>query len=326
MNKYFPIDCSKMVMAILIVALHSMPMFHNESVDQYAAWSLDIVVPLFFCFSGFFYARNTDLKKSLKHLIPLYLFYAVISWPLSFIVFEGLTWWRALQKVLFFGTFNVGWFIIALIWSMTIIYLIDKLKNKALRYSVMIAAALLCYTVCMSTLSYGSALFPPIFKEMQKISFDLFVVPQWSFMRGLLFFTIGFLFNRFAIRIPRYAALLMLLIAVASYSAELTLTNQAGIHVTSINFSLPFVAFAGMALIMSFCRPTDDYGYGKKFRQASTMLYLSHPIIMFLIYRVSGINYGLTRFCLTLIVFFAVYTIYQRLCRRPHFQWLRYAS
>lgn len=152
----------------MIVALHSMPFFQNETVDQYATWSFDLVVPLFFCFSGFFFAKNTDLKKSLRHLLPLYLFYAALSWPLSFIVFEGLTWWQALHKTLFFGTFNVGWFIVALMWSMTIIYFFDKLKNKALRYSVMISFALLCYTICLSILSYHSALSHGVIKTMQK--------------------------------------------------------------------------------------------------------------------------------------------------------------
>lgn len=326
MNKYFTIDCSKMVMAIMIVALHSMPLLHNEAVDQYTAWSFDMIVPLFFCFSGFFYGRYTDLKKSLKHLVPLYLFYAILSWPLSFIVFEGLKWWQALHKALFFGTFNIGWFIIALMWSMTIIYFFDKLKNKALRYSVMISFALLCYTICLSILSYHSALSHGVIKTMQKISFDLFVVPQWSFMRGILFFTIGFLFNRLDIHLPKVISIPLLLIAMTSYFSELTLSNQAGIFVTSINFSLPFVVFAGMAVILSYCPPVNDNGLGKSFRQASTMLYLSHPMIMFLLYRAFGITDGWMRFIPTLLVFAIGFAIYQRLCQQSHFQWLRYAS
>lgn len=325
MNKYFTIDCSKMVMAIMIVALHSMPLFHNETVDQYATWSFDLMVPLFFCFSGFFFAKNTDLRKSLKHLLPLYLFYAAFSWPLSFIVFEGLTWLQALHKGLFLGTFNVGWFIIALIWSMTIIYFFDKLKNKILRYSAITAFALLCYSVCLSILSYHSYLYHGVIKAIQNISFDLFVVPQWSFMRGILFFTIGFLFNRLEINLPRAISIPLLIIALISYFSELTLSNQAGILVTSINFSMPFVVFSGMAVILSYCRPIDDHGFGKKFRQTSTMLYLCHPMIMFLLYRAFGITDGWFRFIPTLIVFAVGLAIYQRLRRKPHFQWLRYA-
>lgn len=327
MNRYFPIDFAKILMAIMIVALHSMPLFHNAGVDQYVGWGFDLVVPLFFCFSGFFYGANTDLKKSLRHLIPLYLFYAVLSWPLSFIVFEGLTLWQALHKALFFGTFNIGWFIVSLAWCMIIIFYLDKLRNRALRYGLMTASALLCYVVCMSMISYSSVITGSVIGKMQRISADLISVPQWSFMRGLLFFTIGFFFNRFAIRIPRYAAFAMLLMALTAYFAELTLTNLAGITVTSINCSIPFVIFSGMATILSYCRPTDDHGLGKEFRRASTMLYLSHPMIMFLLYRATGINGGLPRLVITLAVFAILFATYQRLrkLQKPYLHWLKYA-
>lgn len=61
-------------------------------------------------------------------------------------------------------------------------------------------------------------------------------------------------------------------------------------------------------------------------RQISTMLYLSHPMIMFLLYRATGINSGLPRFAATLAVFAVIFVAYHYLCNRRYFHWLRYAS
>lgn len=324
LNRYYFIDRSKVVMAVMIVMLHSLPLFNNPTVSYYFSRILDTVVPVFFCFSGFFFARHTDLKKSLRHLATLYLFYAVVSWPLSFIVFKGLTIWQALHKVIFFGTFNIGWYIIALMWCMIIFAAIDRVKQAAVRYTVMAALALLSYAVCVCFLN--SYPMPPFIVKTAVVYRDLFMIPTWSFPRGILFFCIGFFFFRFNLKFTAAQSMPLLIVALGLYFAELAVGYRSGHEINSISFSLPLVVFAFMAFALSQCRPEADNGRGKLMRQISTMLYLSHPMIMFLLYRATGINSGLPRFAATLAVFAVIFVAYHYLCNRRYFHWLRYAS
>ena len=54
-NDYFLIDILKVLLAIGVVLIHSLPVTDSVSINSFLYSICRIGVPLFFCFSGFFY-------------------------------------------------------------------------------------------------------------------------------------------------------------------------------------------------------------------------------------------------------------------------------
>ena len=72
-NKYYFIDKTKIVLAILVIVLHSGP---NPSIEMIC----NVAVPLFFSFSGFFYSRSRKSWADFsKRILLLYAFWFAVQ-------------------------------------------------------------------------------------------------------------------------------------------------------------------------------------------------------------------------------------------------------
>lgn len=324
-NHYFAIDLTKLLLAVFVVGLHSQPLFRTEAIDLTTSRIFDLAVPLFFAFSGFFFAIRFDLKKSIKNLMSIYLFYLIFSWPLCVTVYRDLDWIAAIQRTLFMGPLNIGWYAVTLMWCMTIIWALNRLKSKKTARLIASILSISLYIMCISQFSYRPILQDSIIGSIDTFYKMIFYTIAWSVPQGLIFFLTGVIVYRNNIKFNLHTSLFIAAIGLALYFGEFALSEKTGIMVKSINFSLPLATFGLLSLLLSLCKPLPYVDLGKKCRQASTMMYFSHPMIMFIIYRTTGINVGWHRFILTLAIIGIVFAISQKLSEYKRFNWIKYA-
>lgn len=326
-NKYFPIDCTKVVLALMIVAMHTgLPGEMPHTVQRIIEPLLEIAVPLFFVFSGFFFARKMNWRQTSSRILRLYAFWLLLSWPLCFNNYEGLTVIECIQKTIFSGAFNVAWFLVTLLWCTVITGMtLRSKKHWTLRFVALSIVATVLYIMCISSFCY------PQMAEFEPLGFlmrgyrTLFFTINWSVPHGLLFFLIGVGIYHYRIRMKTGWAWSLLILSLIFFAFECYYLSVYGLkhRNPSAAFSVPPLAIAILMTMLCYCRPTPTAARGKLMREYSTMLYLAHPMIMFLLFWFFGFKSGIAGFSATLAIFTFAFMLYQRL--RPKFPILKYA-
>lgn len=324
-NTYFTIDCAKIILSVMIVALHSLPLFQDKNINLVLNSILQLSVPMFFAFSGFFYAKDCNWSNSIKRLGILYIFWMIFSWPLCFNIYEHLDSISIIRKLICSGLIPAGWYIIALIWCI-IITIPLKYNKSNLSLSIFCLISIVFYLICVNQFSYKPFLLAEYVSQLDLQHKHILNTLTWSFPRGLIFFLIGFIFRIKKIHLGKRTAWIMTIISFGVYALEshIILHNSYG-EDTTCTLSTPLLIIALTSLILFYCIPTPYKILGYQLRKVSTMLYMSHPMIMFLIYHATGINVGWERFLLTLAVFSVGLIIYNRLIKYQQLSWLKYA-
>lgn len=164
-KQYYSLDILKIVLTLLVVAIHINPFNSLDAMDYVRYPLILIAVPMFFCISSFlFFSKydNSDNKKQLiirfvKRNLLLYLCWFVILLPATIYIrgyfsngFRG-----GLQFVidLFIGsTFRSSWFIMALVIGTLIVAFLSKyLKNIG-----SIILGIMFYIICLFASGYGN--------------------------------------------------------------------------------------------------------------------------------------------------------------------------
>ena len=152
MKKYNSIDLVKFIMAILVVAIHTIPMYNHENfwVARSFRAVVSCAVPFFFMVSGFFlgnkmkfpYHEKLDLDILLKYLKKIILLYSV--WSLIYIPLAIDNYIDAemslkasimdyIQGFLFVGEhYNswMLWYLLSTIYALVFVYWMLKKKTK----------------------------------------------------------------------------------------------------------------------------------------------------------------------------------------------------
>ena len=116
----------------------------------------------------------------------------------------------------------------------------------------------------------------------------------------------------------------LLAIVLILYYTEICIENLLiEIHEQNGAILRPLVTTGIFCCIISYCKPVSRIGTGLTLRKLSTILYLSHPVIMAVGYKLFGFE-GFERVLFVIIVFIPFFLIYQLLEKRKGFKWLSY--
>lgn len=148
-KEYRLVDVVKMVMAIIVIAIHTHPQLSSGStlVIQASELLYSLAVPFFFMASGFLLFKKIDLpldddgnqriKRYLLKIVKLYLLWTAIYLPLSVLGFvnDGTSLLKSalifIRNVLFVGENYMSWplwYLLALIVAVLIIWGLLKLR------------------------------------------------------------------------------------------------------------------------------------------------------------------------------------------------------
>jgi len=141
-NRFKVIDLYKFIACFLVVVHHTKP-FHNINLtwEFYQICVSHTAVPFFFCISSFFFwYKSQDIRKYVNRLLTLYLAWFVLELPLSIYIHfiqsnHSITVniLRYINEILFNNGIKIGWYIMASIQSMILVYFLSKkLNNKGL--------------------------------------------------------------------------------------------------------------------------------------------------------------------------------------------------
>lgn len=276
MNRYFTIDVIKVILALFIVMLHSPVLTANDEVNKGIAGIYSIAVPLFFCFSGFFF-RKTGSKcgKTVKRILILYLFWLIPSFPLVLgqRFNEDLTIIQYIQQFVFSSSYSVSWYLVAMIWCVIICYVTRKLNP-----SIVFIIAVFLYSLCVCHLwlrqLVADTFISSIIMGYQKV----FGTVVWSFPQGLIYFLIGYNFDENKVKNKNSSwlwtigllSLSLILYFCEIYSVEFTTGESTGGYVI-----MPLLVYSALNASIYFSYPTVYVEEGKMLRNVSTLLYLS---------------------------------------------------
>lgn len=327
------LDIFKFIMAIMIVALHTMlwP-------DILMPW-LRIAVPLFFMISSYLFFHKIDmlttaqskrraLVKFIQRNLILYFFWFVVTFPATMFIREwnemGLM--QCVGSILynfFLGsTFVASWFIVANIIATCIVFYLR-------RYGIIIfILGLVFFVICCMTTSYYSA-FPHIndFFETKLHGFE----PCFSFFAGILWVWLGQLkCLSTPSAMSSWKVYVLLVVGCVLLWIE---NNYVGARELSKGNDglLSLLIVCPMLFAWVFKMPEYSRSYSITLRKASTIFYCLHGTIarglLFfcrLKYGVDG-DYGLVVFIITMSVCILSSVVILKLSKTTWFKWLKYS-
>lgn len=333
-ESYDFLDLTKFILSAFVVAIHS------SLFTEYLYPWLRIAVPLFFMISSYLffkkvntYEHSLDQNRILKRFaikqLKLFAVWSVILFPIVLYVnrnrfYEGVIGiLRLIKSFLFGGTFAGGWFIIALIEAVAIVFFLSR-KIKPIGIFII---GLLLNGVSIFKSSYLC-----LFGETSKISrfFDLFELffanPVLTFFTAIIWVLMGKVFaeHKFKLNLKIHV-----LIAIIS-SALLYLEWRLLFNYTNNNTNDCYVALIPLcislfAIIEHFKRVKIPHA--KFLRKASTIMYVVHgafvSVSVFVLDRMFGNVHRIIIFSLTVIFCVILTVIISCLEKYNKFKWLK---
>ena len=279
MTRLKGIDLVKVLMAFVVVSIHT------------TTWPLlgirEVAVPYFFIVSGFFLFgkmkgdRTEDLSAirtwTLK-ILKLYLIWTAIYLPFTVYGFiqDGLSLKQSLmlfgRNLLFVGENFMSWplwYLLAMIWSGVLIYILRALKVPI--WGMLLAGIFLA---ALPHYMGDNSLFVKLFRDSRNLAFT-----------GPFYVVLGGMLRHYQVRLPLWGGILLFIAGLVAY------------HFTP--FALP-VAAAGLFLLAKEL-PLSGISdrLSRAFRDGSETLYLVHMIFAALLILLAGLDKGALLFTLT---------------------------
>lgn len=348
-KNYNGIDLAKFVCSLLVIAVHVKPFgsFADDTVKLLnfgvQNWLARIAVPFFFVCSGYFLYKKTTLRdfsvepsrKTLLHLLKLYLIWTLLYLPLSVRAFlrdpKGLrhavlTYCR---NCFITGSYTHLWYFPALIFA---VFLTSYLLSKHIRHKHIVFLSVAAYGIGLLAQSWFGLIRPlqsaaPPVWQLLKLLQKLIVTTRDGLFDGFLFVNIGAVFAFYEVRITRRRALTGFLVSMVMLLAEAASLKALGFaRAQDLYLSLIPAAFFGFAFIRQAELP--DHPVFPKLRKLSSLLFYSHLWIEALVrkaLRLMNVPLAKTAWLFLLTVFFSILASLAmvKLAEKKRFQWLR---
>ena len=285
------IDIAKFLCAILVVAIHTHPLVYGTTADYYFNCFYRIAVPFFFVTTSyFFYTGGGKISKYVRRLLILYACWFCIELPFTikvhFIDEDGglvINSLKFLHGLLIGNSFFASWFLTASMEGMLILYLF---KNK--KHCLFFVGASCFVLGLIWCLWYG--LVRNTCVESYYNYFGLAFLPAGSFIIAIPYLIIGKLLAEGKIpNIPYLAYILFIVLVVAelyvcrnSYNKPFDDVYLSLIPLSIILFQVASkIQISDTSYITSICR---------FLRNSSILIYLLHPVFVYLILQTELIN------------------------------------
>ena len=129
------IDIAKLIMAILVVAIHTEPFSFNIWLDRGLGIITRLCVPFFFVAgSYFFFGSKRSIKDYITRMLSLYFLWTIIYLPFDLKEFRQIGIFHVLKRIFWDGN-RVFWYIYASVIATLIVVLLKKyLSNRAVLF------------------------------------------------------------------------------------------------------------------------------------------------------------------------------------------------
>ena len=305
------IDIARLFAAILVIAIHTQAiMWFSDRANGNIQILTRVAVPFFFCTSGYFlqkgYVRKgcSAIATSIWNVFRLYMALSIVYFAVIFLqnpaLLQRVEKWMLID-FLFNGSYYHLWYMVGVIYSMVVIYLICKFKlTKAL-----LPLAVFCYAVGLVGTSYyglGSRL--PIMSTLFDSGWFLSV--RRIFLMGFPFTALGWIISeeKLKLRISKKHLLFATTLVALLFVAEIVTVTVTGmsrtIEITVFLYPLLFLLFQ-ICLAYPLERKSD---LASACRDTANFTYFWHPLVILALRKVVNANFFLftitTAICLLL--------------------------
>lgn len=321
MKQYIAIDITRVIAAILVITVHTDPLFHYSQDGNYFLVSVlaRIAVPFFFVTSGFFFASkiriNHSLKEDLSQVIPvisrlikLYFIWTLIYFPFQIYIWikSGESWryWLVyLQKVFFEGSYYTLWYLSALIFAMAFSFVLFKLCKP----KIVLGITLMLFVCGTFMQSYFDILQS---KDFLSWYYTLFLTTRNGILFGSFFVSLGIYISYFKKNGSqkyniRFFFLSFVFLTFEVFNVQhLAFTKGNGMWFMLV----PTVYFLFMTLLNI---NLNNHFLYRNLRPLSFLMYVSHGIFLILfskIYRIDSLLYFIV--ILTTTCIFSIVLLY----------------
>lgn len=321
-------DLLKFLMALMIVAIHARA-FCNPIVEQFTYTWTRVAVPMFFVLSSFLLFKKIRNDKAMggaivfkfcKRLSLMYFFWFVLQLPL--IVKEGgylatgfIDCLILILKGLTVGhTFHGSWFLSALLLSICIISLADKVGSKWLVGAI---------TVILFMFNFERQLLPEIFSSLYvwiSESFNLQI--NLTFIYGIIWVGLGYFLSH-----PKIDNILKLIKPIYSAIGVITLYVLDLFYLVKGDISVSLMVI--LLYILFYNLPLNPKSIYLRLRNLSILFFLIHFLICGFFHKAfSGVDWlysGLIFYAIVLVVTYGIASTILWLENKKGFKWLKYS-
>lgn len=292
-KEYASVDVFKFLAAILIVAIHTNP-FSGSVIDYYFTCFCRIGVPFFFIASSFFFFKKNhpNIKQYTLRLSKLYILWFLIELPLIYHYFfiEAnyssmlIKVLNLIRSILFSNTWGASWFVMASILSVNIVFFLSrKLSNKQI-----LIIAIGAYIISLLSSSYYG-----LFVQLLDYRFhNLFILicmafhPANSFIIALIYIVLGkYIAENERVLVSTYSSisLFAILLIVLILGCIEVYWIKWSVKSNDAFLFLPLFSFILFLLLIDV--KINIYGpIAKLLRKLSILIYIIHPIIVYVNY------------------------------------------
>ena len=283
-KKYNSIDLFKFIMAIVVIASHTM---YSPKGDVDLVWViLKSAVPFFFMTAGFLISHKIDtsnkgisiIKNYIKKIIVLYIAWSIIYIPITIYGFHNIenisisdNLFIIIRKYFFIGEQFYSWplwYLLCTIYSLSLIYILLKLKvNKKIIFLIALILYVIgyYYTYMASNIDLYSG---ASYAVLQRLS--SYFTRSGRILQGMLYICVGFgIYDRINY-LRKYTKQLILSLCIL-----LIINSMINIEV--------FIVLLYVVIFM-ICLSIDlrDNKFYYYLRKTSTIMYFTHMIFFFI--------------------------------------------
>lgn len=271
------LDSFKLLAAFTVLHLHTTLGNVGEEWSTVIRLSCRWAVPFFFLSAGYYLAKKqgnspvsiSAIKGKLVNLIGIFIVANIIYIAFSFA--SGYIWFTNDVKYLFIGTFWHLWFIGSMIFAYLLIWFVDEIWGRSLRY-ILGAITLLS---CIGIAAFGTFLpFNFIYEDIPR------------FMSGFAFMVIGMTLAQLKLQqIAKPVIILAVIASIALTFVELYLFSANYRHYDiELSFGISFMAISIFTFAQVF--KVKKNVLSKIGKRHSLFIYLYHVIVFKLLIKV----------------------------------------
>ena len=319
------LDILKFIMALLVVAIHAQAVNDMPRVYRITLPIINSAVPVFFIVSSYLLFKKIrqshahQAKGILLHftyrLIALYLFWAVIQFPLilntrhyiSMSLFEFLA--NFFLDIVLRSTFHGAWFLSALVLGVWIVFAMTKIFTDRNIWVI---------PLLFTLYSYHADLLPMEYQSLWICYKELIVNPQNSFPVALFWVSAGYIIANpvFKELIKKNDIIKVILLFILSWL------------ITIWGVDLRF--FMAISIFLVFLNWNISYRpIYKQMRQSSIVIFILHFIFIglfrYFFPNILFLQQGIVLYIILLILCLISYFIIWKLEKYKYFSWLKYS-
>lgn len=328
-ENYDAIDFAKIIASILVICIHIHPL---KDISPVVAYILDngiarMAVPFFFTTSAFLLFKKINLlnnnkdkvnilNKYLRRITILYLVWSMVYFPFTYInwISNDISISKDLilyiREILFLGTYGHLWYFPALIFSICIVYFLQRRVRK--KVLVIISIIIYILGIIYNFYPYIEKLSFVWINNLYLIYKSVFITSRNGLFFGIIFVTIGYLHSQDNKIKSKKIYLILTVLSIILLIAESLLVKKITGNGSDMYIMLVPCIYFGFILLLEFKYKANKLLSGL-LRNISTIMYTSQ-FLFIQFFNMLEITYKLNSlikfiFIVIIIIFISIFII-----------------